>query len=261
MLSSKLKRAGFASIGIWLAIGSSSLTATTGDFALPGGSFSTGTAAVEEWFAQNSLRSGMMSNFSQESCPVPTPEAVSVDVDRPSVNYSSKVTLNEMQKAAAARNYSGPILGAYQVDIKYMANVDQTTREINSGRFCVDPDHVIIRVEITRTIHIPREFSSDDCLSKLASEYQGQRARAGDVALDMVQPVLLAALDSAIHRRRRRRVSEAAAIEVFLKDLRDEIEAAIDRIEAERNRLMVSADTPADKERRSHACGGRVPRR
>jgi hypothetical protein len=202
-----------------------------------------------------------VSNVDQESCPVPTPETVSVHVDRPPINYSSKITLDEMQKAAAARNYSGPILGAYQGDIKYAAKVDQTTREIIPGRFCIDPDHVIIRVDITRTIHIPKDFTSDECLSKLVREYQGQRARAAEAAFDTVEPVLLAALDSAIHRQRPPRVSEGAAIEVFLKHIRDDIEAAIDRIDAERNRLMTNADTPADKERRSLACGGRVPRR
>ncbi len=218
-------------------------------------------AAVEyRRFAQNSLRSGMVSEIDQPSCPVPTPETVSVDVDRPSINYSSKVTLNELQRAAAARNYSGPILGAYQVDIKYVANVDQTTREIISGRFCIDPEHVIVRVTITQTIHIPWEFSSDDCLSKLVREYQGHRAQAAGAALDTVQPVLLAAVDSAIHRQRQHGVSEDAAIEVFLKDIRDDIEAAIDRIEVERNRLVGNAHTPADKERLSRACGGRVRR-
>jgi len=201
----------------------------------------------------------MMSNG--ESCPVPTSETVSVDVDRPAINYSSKMTLNEMQKVAAAGNYSGPILGFYHLDIKYVANVDQTTREIIPGRFCIDPGHVRVRVEIAQTIHIPKEFTSDDCLLTLAREYQGKRARAAEAALDTVQPVFLAALDSALHRQRLRRLSEGAAIEVFLKDIQDEIEAAIDRIQAERNQLMTSADTPADKERRSHACGGRVPRR
>ena len=129
------------------------------------------------------------------------------------------------------------------------------------GGFCIDPDHVIVRVEIAQTIHIPKEFTSDACLLKLVREYQGQRARAAEAALDTVQPVFLAALGSALHRQRARRVSEGAAIEVFLKDIQDEIEAAIDRIQAARNRLMTNSDTPADKERRSHACGGRVPRR
>src|SRR5215213_9276331 len=257
MFGSKLKWLGSASIGSWLAIAPTLVIGATGNSIIPGDSFSVGTAAVEHRLAQNSLRSGMMSNG--ESCPVPTPETVSVDVNRPVIDYSSKVTLNEMQKAAAAHNYSGPILGLYQVDIKYVANVDQTTREITPGRFCIDPGHVIVRVEIAQTIHIPKEFTSDDCLMKLVREYQGQRALAAAAALDTVQPVFLAALNSAVHRQRPRRVSEGAAIEVFLKDIQDEIEAAIDQIQAERIQLMTSADTSADKERRSQACGGRVP--
>src|SRR5215204_1740536 len=257
ILASKLKWAGFASMGIWLA-GPTSVMGATGNL-LPDGPVSAGIAAFEYRISQNSVRSGMVSNG--ELCPVPTPKTISVDVDRPSIDFSSKVALNELWQAAAASNYSGPILGALQVDIQYVANVDQTTREIVSGAFCIDPGHVFVRVKITQTIHIPKEFTSDDCLLKLVREYQGQRARAAEEALDTVQPVFLAALNSAVHRQRPRRVSEGAAIEVFLKDIQDEIEAAIDRIQAARNRLMTNSDTPADKERRSHACGGRVPRR
>ena len=244
-------------MGIWLA-GPTSVMGATGNL-LPDGPVSAGIAAFEYRISQNSVRSGMVSNG--ELCPVPTPETISVDVDRPYIDFSSKVTLNELRQAAAASNYSGPILGAYQVDIQYVANVDQMTREIVSGAFCIDPGHVIVRVKITQTIHIPKEFTSDDCLLKLVREYQGRRARAAETALDSVQPVLLAALDAAIHRQRPRRVSEGAAIEVFLEDIRKDIEAAIDRLQAERNRIMANTDTPADKERRSQACGGRVPRR
>jgi len=245
-------------MGIWLA-GPTLVMGSTGNLIVPDDPISTGIAAFEYRISQNSVRSGMVSNG--ELCPVPTPETISVDVDRPYIDFSSKVTLNELRQAAAASNYSGPILGAYQVDIQYVANVDQTTREIVSGAFCVDPEHVIVRVKITQTIHIPKEFTSDNCLLKLVREYQGQRARAAEAALDSVQPVLLAALDGAIHRQRPRRVSEGAAIEGFLKDISDDVEAAIDRLQAERNRVMANTDTPADKERRSQACGGRVPRR
>src|SRR5215204_4755912 len=90
ILASKLKWAGFASMSIWLA-GPTSVMGATGNL-LPDGPVSAGIAGFEYRISQNSVRSGrMVSNG--ELCLVPTPETISVDVDRPSIDYSSKVAL------------------------------------------------------------------------------------------------------------------------------------------------------------------------
>src|SRR5262249_11350734 len=143
------------------------------------------------------VRSGMKGATDASACAAPTPRTVSVDVNLGPINYSSNTSLNEFREAAAARNHSGPILGAYQMYIGYKANVDNRARQIAPRRFCVDPEQVIVNVNISRTIQIPKEFASDECLFNLAREYQGQQARADEVALETVRPVLLTVLATA----------------------------------------------------------------
>jgi hypothetical protein len=145
---------------------------------------------IEPRLARKPLRFGAAA---RAECPVPIPKTVSVDVGRGPINYSSEIGLKELRQAAAG-HYGGPVVGAYQVNIGYAADVDQTPRELDPGRFCVEPDHVILNVQITQTIHIPREFVADKCLSALALEHEKKQAQAAAASMDAIQPKLLSVL-------------------------------------------------------------------
>lgn len=210
---------------------------------------------IEPRLARKPLRFGAAA---RAECPVPIPKTVSVDVGRGAINYSSEIGLKELRQAAAG-HYDGPVVGAYQVNIGYAADVDQTTRELDPGRFCVEPDHVILNVQITQMIHIPREFAADKCLSALALEHEKKQAQAADASMDAIHPKLLSALRLAIRRGLREpQRTGAEAVAAFLKDIQTEIEQAIDQIVAERARLSVAANTAEESERLTHGCGGRA---
>jgi len=210
--------------------------------------------SIEPRLARKPLRFGAAA---RAECPAPIPKTVSVDVGR-AINYSSEIGLKELRQAAAG-HYDGPVVGAYQVNIGYAADVDQTTRELDPGRFCAEPDHVILNVQITQTIHIPREFAADKCLSALALDHEKKQAQAADASMDAIQPKLLSALRLAIRRGLREpKRTGAEAVAAFLNDIQAEIEQAIDQIVAERARLSVAANTAEESERLTHGCGGRA---
>jgi hypothetical protein len=190
-------------------------------------------------------------------CPVPQPQTVSVDISRGDVR-TDEISLQELQEAAAAIHRAGPVVGAFEPDIKYAALVDNRTREVATGWFCIDPDHVILTVTITRTIHIPKEFATDACLLALAREHEQKHVEAGDTAMAPMQPKLLDALKSALRRPSVPQPSRREAVAVLLKGIQAEIVQSIDQIVAEHKRLSATINSPEEYNRLATSCGGRA---
>ena len=195
----------------------------------------------------------------EPACPPPAPTNVSVDARRGDLTYSSTISIQEMRQVAAAQHYTGPVVGIYQATIKYAADVDQATRQLTHGGFCAEPEHVILHVEITRTIYIPKEFAADKCLSTLAREHLEKKAKVSDPVLDDAKSKMLAALQAAIRRGPRMpQRSSKEAVAIFLKDIQVSMEKTIDEITAERARLMASVNTQEENRHLATSCNQRA---
>src|SRR5215210_1469936 len=132
---------------------------------------------------------------------------------------------------------------------------DQVTHQLVNGGFCAEPEHVILHVEITRTIHIPEEFAADKCLSTLAREHLEKKAKVNDPVLDDAKSKMLAALQAAIRRGPRMpQRSSKEAVAIFLKDIQVSMEKTIDEITAERARLMASVNTQEENRHLATSC-------
>jgi hypothetical protein len=194
-------------------------------------------------------------------CTMPTPANVRVDISDARIRVSTEITLEEMRQAAAGR-HSGPIVGAYRLTIKYAVDIDGTVQEIGQGHYyCLTPQYIILRVKLEKTVFVPHEFASDDCLSTLSLEHERKHAQAQDQALENLQPRLVSALSSLIGRNPRdATASGAEALEAFTKEVQSEVEHLLDKIDEERAQFNAAVDTPDELDRLRYACDGRALR-
>ncbi|HEY2019426.1 MAG TPA: hypothetical protein VGH38_38225, partial [Bryobacteraceae bacterium] len=138
-------------------------------------------------------------NSDQTTCPISAP-SIHIDERRAPIRVEADVGLRELREAARG-HHPAPIVGAYIGTFTYAAEIDRTTVEVRPGHFCTMPRYIILRLQLDRVIHIPREFAGDECLSSLAHEHEAKHARAEDAALEQFRPSLLPALRAAVRNR------------------------------------------------------------
>jgi hypothetical protein len=150
-------------------------------------------------------------------------------------------------------------VGAYIGTLTYAAEIDDTIAEMSPGRFCTMPRYIILRLQLDRVIHIPREFVGDECLSTLAHEHEAKHAGADDAALEQFRPALLPALRAAVRNRASDpKGSRADALADLTNVLSAAVEHVLDQIDATRRQLDAAVNSPVELERLKRACEGRV---
>jgi hypothetical protein len=192
------------------------------------------------------------------ACPVAAPAKIRISLTSGVKHVEMDISLQQMRKAAEG-HHLGPVLGLYVGTLRYGIEIDDTIRQLASDRFCATPKYVTLRVQLERTIHIPREFDRDPCLAALARDHEAKHADTDAVALDRSRSLLAPAIREAVG------ASTAAASDsrpAALAALTRRIQTAIDRVfgdmVTERDRLDAAVDNVAELERLRTSCGGRA---
>ena len=191
------------------------------------------------------------------ACPIAAPAKIQISLTSGVKHVEMDISLQQMRKAAEG-HHPGPVLGLYVGTLRYGIEIDDTIRQLASDRFCPTPKYVTLRVQLDRTIHIPREFDRDPCLAALARDHEAKHADTDAVALDRSRSLLAPAIREAVGASTAT-VSDSRP--AALAALTRRIQTAIDRVfgdmETERDRLDAVVDSTAELERLKTACGGR----
>ena len=190
---------------------------------------------------------------------MPITAAVQTEIANSPARTSTEIGLNQMRQAATVAGHLGPIVGAYRLTKKYWADIDSSVKRLAEGAFCSTPHYINLHVQVERTLYIPSEFASDDCLSKLARDHEGKHAQAQDKVIDQLRPGLESAINSAMRRAPRSPAgSETLASATLNQEIAGAIDGVLNRFETERAELNAAVDTPDELNRVKRACEGRA---